>query len=409
MTWKNRITRYSEEAPDQLLTNPKNYRTHPGSQADALRGVLGDVGVVQNVLANERTGFLIDGHLRVMEALKAGQPTIPVTWVDLSEEEEALILATLDPLAAMAGTDAAQLDALLRDVSTDSPAVQAMLDALATEAGIVPPVGAGGDEFDATPEDGPTRTQAGDLWVIGGVHRLLVGDCTDAANVARLMGGGRAALVFEDPPYNVAYQDNESIESLKARNRRTDGKIVANDAMSDADFDGFLDRVLAALPLGAGGVYYLCAPAGRTETQFRNALDRTDDMPLRQCIVWLKDRFVFGRQDYHWRHESILYGWKDGAAHYFVDDRTQDTVWEIERPTASPDHPTQKPVGLPERAIGNSSRSGEIVFDGFLGSGTTLIAAHRTGRRCYGMEIEPRYADVILRRAEAEGLAVEKC
>jgi hypothetical protein len=136
MIWKNRITKYTEEAPDQLLANPKNYRTHPGSQADALRGVLGDVGIVQNVIANERSGFLLDGHLRVMEALKAGQPTIPVTWVDLSEEEEALILATLDPLAAMAGTDAAQLDALLRDVSTDSPAVQAMLDALATEAGM---------------------------------------------------------------------------------------------------------------------------------------------------------------------------------------------------------------------------------------------------------------------------------
>lgn len=138
MTWQNRITRYSDEPPDQLLANPKNYRTHPGSQADALRGVLQDVGVVQNVLANERTGYLIDGHLRVMEALKSGQPTVPVTWVDLSEEEEALILASLDPLAAMAGTDAAQLDALLREVSTDSPALQQMLDELAQAAGIVP-------------------------------------------------------------------------------------------------------------------------------------------------------------------------------------------------------------------------------------------------------------------------------
>lgn len=139
MTWQNRITRYSDEAPDQLLANPANWRSHPSSQAEALVGVLGQVGIVQNVIANERTGFLVDGHLRVMEALKAGQPTIPVTWVDLSPDEEALVLATLDPLSAMAGTDAAALDALLRDVATDSPAVAAMLDALAQEAGITPP------------------------------------------------------------------------------------------------------------------------------------------------------------------------------------------------------------------------------------------------------------------------------
>lgn len=156
MTWQNRIMRYSDEPPDQLLANPKNYRTHPGSQADALRGVLQDVGVVQNVLANERTGYLIDGHLRVMEALKSGQPTVPVTWVDLSEAEEALILATLDPLSAMAGTDAAQLDALLREVSTDSPALQAMLDEIAQEAGIVP-----GELTDDEPQ--PLAVEAPDL------------------------------------------------------------------------------------------------------------------------------------------------------------------------------------------------------------------------------------------------------
>ncbi len=129
--WQNRITKYSEEDPSQLLANPMNWRTHNGSQADALRGVLSEVGIVQNVLANERTGYLIDGHLRVMEALKSGQPTIPVTWVDVSKEEEALILATLDPIAALAGTDAAKLDALLREVSTSDAGVMQLLDELA--------------------------------------------------------------------------------------------------------------------------------------------------------------------------------------------------------------------------------------------------------------------------------------
>lgn len=137
--WQNRITGYGEEAPDQLLANPRNFRTHPASQTDALAGVLSEVGVVQNVIVNARTGFVVDGHARIALALRTGQPTIPITYVDLSEDEEAVILATLDPLAAMAGTDAAKLDDLLREVSTGDAAVQAMLDALAVEAGIVPP------------------------------------------------------------------------------------------------------------------------------------------------------------------------------------------------------------------------------------------------------------------------------
>lgn len=150
--WRNRIVGYSEEPPDQLLANPRNWRTHPERQADVLRGVLADVGIVQTVIVNQRTGHLIDGHLRVMEALKAGLPTIPVTWVDLTDAEEATILATLDPLAALAGTDTAQLDALLRDITTDSPAVQAMLDQLATDVGIVPGMGVT-DAFGALPDE----------------------------------------------------------------------------------------------------------------------------------------------------------------------------------------------------------------------------------------------------------------
>lgn len=137
--WRNRIVKYSDEPPDQLLAHPQNWRTHPGSQADALRGVLAEVGIVQNVVASVKSGFLLDGHLRVMEALKSGQPTIPVTWVDLDESEENLILSTLDPISALAGTDAAKLDELLRDVTTGDAAVQAMLDTLAQNAGIVPP------------------------------------------------------------------------------------------------------------------------------------------------------------------------------------------------------------------------------------------------------------------------------
>ena len=137
--WQNRITRYGEEAPDQLLANPRNFRTHPGSQTDALSGVLREVGIVQNVIVNERSGFVVDGHARIALALREGQPTIPVTYVDLSDAEEAEILATLDPLAAMAGTDTAKLEVLLADVSSGEPAIQAMLAQMAEEAGLQAP------------------------------------------------------------------------------------------------------------------------------------------------------------------------------------------------------------------------------------------------------------------------------
>jgi len=137
--WRNRIVGYGEEAPDQLLANPGNWRTHPFSQTDALGGVLRDVGLVQNVIVNKTSGFVVDGHARIALALRDGQPTIPVTYVELDPSEEALILATLDPLSAMAGTDAAQLDALLREVSTGDAALQAMLAGLAEQAGLQPP------------------------------------------------------------------------------------------------------------------------------------------------------------------------------------------------------------------------------------------------------------------------------
>jgi len=137
--WRNRIVGYGEEAPDQLLANPGNWRTHPLSQTDALGGVLRDVGLVQNVIVNKTSGFVVDGHARIALALRDGQPTIPVTYVELDPSEEALILATLDPLSAMAGTDAAQLDALLREVSTGDAALQAMLAELAEQAGLQPP------------------------------------------------------------------------------------------------------------------------------------------------------------------------------------------------------------------------------------------------------------------------------
>lgn len=266
--------------------------------------------------------------------------------------------------------------------------------------GEVEPSG-GGDDFDATPDDGPTRTAVGDLYVIGGVHRLIVGDCTDPAVVERLMGGSAASCVFSDLPYNVSYQAGESIESLKARNRRTDGKIVENDDDPAIAILGFRHMLEVSEP-GAG--IYICFPAEQPQSL---AAMWEEPAYLQSMIVWLKDRMVMGRKDHHYQHEPLWYGWKLGAAHRWYGGYKQTTVWEIDRPFDSEDHPTEKPIALPQRAIENSSKRGDVVVDFFSGTGSTLTAAHRTGRRAYLCEIAPKYADVILRRAEAEGLTVE--
>jgi len=271
-----------------------------------------------------------------------------------------------------------------------------------------PEAGAGGDEFDTTPDDGPTRAQLGDLWVIGGKHRLLVGDCTDAANVARLMGTDKAEMIWTDPPYGVAIGDKNKFLNSIARSNRVEENLE-NDTLDEPALMEMLRGAFknAAAHCLAGGAWYVAAPARPLHVLFGLALKELDIW--HQTIQWVKNNATFAplRVDYHWRAEPIFYGWLPGAAHRYYGGRQQDTVWEIDRPQASPDHPTMKPIELVQRAVENNSKRGNIVLDMFLGSGTTLIAAHRTGRRCYGCEISPKYADVILRRAEAEGLTTE--
>ncbi len=203
--WTNKIVGHGEVSPDQLLASPKNWRIHPKHQQEALAGVIGDVGFIRSITVNQRTGYVLDGHLRVALALQTGQTTIPVEYVDLSEEEEAEALATIDPIAALAVADKAQLDSLLREITTGDAAVMAMLADLAQEAGIMSPAiedGAGGDDFDTAIEEGPTRTQLGDLWQLGR-HRLLVGDCKASGSITRLTDGVTVNMILTDPPYGM--------------------------------------------------------------------------------------------------------------------------------------------------------------------------------------------------------------
>lgn len=405
--WRNRIVGEGDEPPDQLLANPMNFRTHPGTQADALRGVLADVGWVQRIIVNRRSGHVVDGHLRVAEALKAGAATVPVLYVDLDEAEERLILSTLDPLSAMAGTDAAQLDALLREVSTDSPAVAAMLDALAQEAGIVPSVepGAGGDEFDPTPDDGPTRCQPGDLWVIGGVHRLIIGDSTDPATVARLMGGERARFVWGDPPYGIALDEGAADD----RRRLNNGSPISE---SKASWDGALMTSWIGVwrpVLTDGGYLSSWGPyhgIGAIEGVALSA-----GLLWLNLFTWIKENAAPGFPEYLTKsceHAPIFRA--PGSGRYIGDGLVRDYAATpmTEQSERWGDHPSPKRLDVLMPIIEKLTPPDGIVADPFLGSGTTLIAAHRTGRRCYGVEIDPRYGDVILRRAEAEVLTVER-
>jgi DNA modification methylase len=388
--WRNRIVGSGEEAPDQLLANPANWRTHPGLQRDALRGSLSEVGWVQQIMVNQRTGFVVDGHARVEEALSRHEPTVPVLYVDLSPAEEALVLATLDPIGAMAERDDARLDDLLTQLSVDDLGLQALLDSLGTQEpkhGLTDP-----DDAPALGEG--SNIKRGDLFALGD-HRLLCGDCTELADVVALFrgpdeldfGDAQADIVWTDPPYGIDYV-GKTAEHLRIDN---DFASATRELVASA---------LRLAPLKAGGAFYVASPSGDMESEFRKALEEIG-FRLRQQIVWVKDVFVMGRQDYHWRHESVLYGWRDGEAHHWAGGRAQDTVWEIPRPRRSAEHPTMKPVELVARSLSNSSRPGDLVYEPFAGSGSTLIACEQLGRRCAAIEIDPAYAQGILERWQA--------
>ena len=248
------------------------------------------------------------------------------------------------------------------------------------------------------------RVQSGDLWQLGR-HRLLCADCTDAAAVMRLMrvesgtdagneaeDAATADMLFLDPPYGVDY-------SSARRKAVSEERPLVGDALGEHGTYDLLKRALSAAPLKPGGAFYVCSAGGTGETLFRLAL-RDANLPLKQSLVWVKHHFVLGRSDFHWQHETLLYGWKPGAGHYFGGGRTQTTVWEYKRPHRSRLHPTMKPLDLVERAVMLSSKEGELVYDGFGGSGTTLLACEATGRKCRMVEIAPCYCDVIVQRWE---------
>jgi DNA modification methylase len=429
--WRNRISGSGEEAPDQLLANPANWRIHPKAQQDALAGALDAVGWVQQVLVNRRTGFVVDGHARVALALSRGEPSVPVLYVDLDPAEEALVLATLDPIGAMAGRDDEKLKALLADVTVDDAGLLALLGDLAgsePKAGLTDP-----DEVPEPPEE--PYVKPGELWRLGD-HRILCGDATNPDDVARLLDGAAPTLLATDPPYGVqldqTWRDGvyngprkrvkgwgvvAGAEKPYMMRELADGEADEGDAPAakrghhtaghrntsiSMDTRADWSEAFALVPsLQVGYVWYASI---HTLEVLQGLLGI--GFELAGQIIWDKGLFSVGRSWYHWAHEPCVVVRRPGVPHLFIGERDQSTIWRAPSPKrigggskeAKEDHPTQKPVLLSEIPIRNHLRPGEAVYEPFSGSGTTLMAAETLGRRCYAMEIDPKYVQVAIER-----------
>jgi len=383
--WRDRIVGSGHEDPTQLVANPRNWRIHPRQQQDALGDILERVGWVQQVLVNRTTGCVVDGHLRVELAISKGEPTVPVLYTELTEDEEAIVLATLDPLGAMAAADQEKLRELLSDVEL-SPDLQAYLRDIAGDDPVIELT----DPDDVPDVPDAPYVQPGDLWLLG-EHRLLCGDATRPEDVARLLEGASPGLMVTDPPYGVEYDPTWRTGPGGAARKG----VVSNDDRAD------WSPAWALSPAPVGYIWHGGLHAGTVADSLTAA-----GYGLRAQVIWVKPSLVMGRGDYHWQHEPCWYVVREGQPARRTRDRKQSTVWEIDGVRAgtshdedeATDHGTQKPVEAMRRPMENHEPT--EVYDPFVGSGTTLIAAEQARRRCYAMDVDPRYVQVAKERWE---------
>lgn len=406
----------------QAEYNPRK-DLHPGdAEYEKLKNSIKNFGYVEPVIWNKRSGNIVGGHQRVKVLQDLGYEEITCIVVDLDELQEKALNIALNKITGE--WDMPLLTDLLKELDeSDMDVFLTGFDAeeLGEMFGEKNPDELTGDDFDVDSETVSIvspYTEQGDIWILG-KHRLMCGDSTNESDILTLTNGEDMDMCFTDPPYNVDYESEIA------------GKIM-NDNMDDDEFLLFLINAFKMIfrALKQGGAFYICH-ADSEGLNFRKAVHAAGLM-MRQCLVWVKNSFVMGRQDYQWQHEPILYGWKPGAAHYFTDDRSNSTVIDelkkadigklkkIElvslltrlqqesetlttvirenKPKKNPDHPTMKPIRLCARCIQNSSRRGENVIDLFGGSGSTLIACEQIDRVAYLMELDPKFCDVIVRR-----------
>lgn len=398
--WSNRIVNYGEQPANQFLAHELNARRHPGKQRDALRGSLNAVGWVAPVIVSKRTSKILDGHARVEEALSQDESSlVPFVEVDVSENEERTILATFDPITGLAVYERDALDALLREVDTGEAALQETLSELAAREGLyLDEAGAMGDPSDAEPQidraaelNKKWKVKTGDLWLIGN-HRLLCGDSTNAGDVARVMGGEKAEMVWTDPPYNLA-----SHSKLIAAVTIPDSYGKLKDSDWDKDFS-FQDVAPSFdFVLGQNCAVYICTSqfiAGVIWTWMQGWAD------FYNYVVWCKTNPMpsLTKRHWTWGTEIICYATRGKHCFNFPSDGHALNWWNISAESHQTSHPTEKPVSVPLHAINASSKKGGLIADLFAGSGTTLVAAQNLNRRCYAIEISPDYCAVILER-----------
>lgn len=339
-------------------------------------------GYHQRILATQDLR-VIGGHQRIKALQECGYERIEILVAnrELSDQEyhELMILDNIHNgdweatiLAEIFGIDQSIEWGVPEDVFAN------LDDGLSTE---------GLTDEDDVPEPGESPvTVPGDIWILGN-HRLVCGDATSMDDADKLMGSRQADMLLTDPPYNVAYTG-----------KTKDALTIQNDAMDDSSFKQFLlDAFTAADAFMKPGAVFYIWHADSEGYNFRGACHDIG-WKVRQCLIWNKSTMVMGRQDYHWKHEPCLYGWKEGASHLWNSDRKQTTVIECDKPQRNAEHPTMKPVALMEYQIGNNTRKDNIVLDLFGGSGSTLIACEKLGRRACIMELDPIYCDVIIRR-----------
>ncbi len=373
-----------------LTPYARNARTHSDEQVAQIAASIKEFGWTNPILVDGEKG-LIAGHGRLAAARKLGMEEVPVIELThLTEtQKKALILAD-NKLALNAGWDAELLNLELEELELEGVDLNLVgfgeeeRDALRPEV-----VNEGLTDEDAVPETPEEPiTKPGDIWILG-KHRLMCGDSTSMDHLATLTAGALVDMWLTDPPYNVAYE-GKTKDALK----------IKNDSMADDQFRQFLrDSYTAADSVMKPGAVFYIWHSDSEGYNFRGAA-HDSGWKVRQCLIWKKSTIVMGRQDYHWKHEPCLYGWKEGAGHLWAADRKQTTILEFDKPSRNGEHPTMKPVALFEYQMLNNTKGGDIVLDSFGGSGTTLIAAEKNGRIAYLMELDPKYCDVIVKRWE---------
>lgn len=365
----------------------KDYENNPRNNDAAVDKVAESIKEFgfKNPIIVDKNNVIVCGHTRKKAAEKLGIDVVPcIIADDLTEDQIKAFRLVDNKTAEYAEWDFSKLEEELKNIEMDL----SNYDFSELENQIEPEI----SDDDFIEEDVNVTipyTQKGDIYLLGD-HKLMCGDSTNEEDVDKLCGDDVADMIFTDPPYNVDYEGGSDEYGEKMK--------IQNDKQSDGEFKEFLFKAYSNMfnHIKVGGSIYVChadTEGINFRTEFKNA-----GFKLAECLVWVKNALVMGRQDYHWRHEPILYGWKEGAAHYFVDDRTQDTVWEYDKPRVADLHPTMKPLELVGRAIKNSSKKGERVLDLFGGSGSTLIASEQSERKAMLMELDEKYADVIVKR-----------